>query len=65
MEITKKCNKCREIKPLSMFHKHKPGADGHLNTCKECKREQALARYHEKAQNPEFLAKEAKRKRKE
>jgi hypothetical protein len=34
----KTCKDCHTQKPLTAFYKHEGMSDGHLNTCKECKK---------------------------
>lgn len=39
----KECKKCKEVKPLTDFHKHKRTRDGRYNTCKACCNERTKA----------------------
>lgn len=38
----KQCKRCNEAKPLTEYYKHSQMADGHLNICKCCKRQDAV-----------------------
>jgi RecJ-like exonuclease len=49
----KKCFKCHKQMPLADFYKHRKMADGHLNKCKECTKEDV--RNHRK--NPKYREK--------
>ena len=50
IDLTKTCKGCAQVKTLSLFHKHKQMADGHLNFCKVCFYEKAKAN---RAANPD------------
>ena len=60
VEPTKTCRGCASVKPISLFHKHKHMADGHLNFCKVCHYEKAKAY---RAANPDFRKAERARER--
>ena len=55
--ITKTCAKCKQIKPLSEFHKSKVTKDGLVRECKDCKRER-MSQYA-KTEKGRFIRKRA------
>ena len=63
INITKVCFKCHKELPLTMFYKHPKMADGHLNKCKECTKNDVHKKYMENIDNIDYVEKERKRSR--
>ena len=59
----KKCFKCGRTLPIEEFYAHSQMADGHLNKCKECTRNDVIRDYNRKSQDESWMDKERARGR--
>lgn len=61
--MTKKCFKCGIERSIEAFYRHPKMADGYLNKCKICTREDVIKRYNDVSKNPHWIEKERARGR--
>jgi hypothetical protein len=63
MKETKKCKKCGETKPLSVFLKMKTMSDGYRNECRECRKKYHSKNREQLRKDPEWVKRENERSR--
>jgi hypothetical protein len=61
----KKCNKCKEIKPIIHFHKNKSNKDGYSYRCKPCCKESKELNKEKYSKTHKIWYNKTKKKRKE
>lgn len=59
--MKKRCFKCRKVKDLDDFYKHKKMADGHLGKCKACTKKDVKRRYYDPDARKKIIEYEKKR----
>lgn len=62
-KFEKECFKCRKVKPITEYYKHKQMVDGHLGKCKSCTVSDSKQTNELKISTPEGLEKERQRHR--
>ena len=61
--MEKECFKCKQVKPLAEFYKHKKMADGYFGKCKDCVKKYSKQNWEEKIKNKEWYISEKTRHR--